>query len=71
MNTVREIIKFVMPYYHFEVMFTGKSGSPDISEVRISLLAETLVLLHHLQLGVCGIVYQRHLITVTFIFKVM
>jgi hypothetical protein len=43
MNTVREIIKSVMPYYHFEVTCTGKSGSPDISEFRISLLAETRV----------------------------
>jgi len=46
MNTVLEIIKFGTPYYRFEVLCTGKSGSPDISEVRISFLAETLVLLH-------------------------
>jgi hypothetical protein len=28
MNTVRDVIKFGMPYYHFEVLCTGKSGSP-------------------------------------------
>ena len=32
MNTIREIIKFGMSYYHFEVSCTGKSGSPDISD---------------------------------------
>jgi hypothetical protein len=36
MNTVSEnSITFDMPYYHFEVLCRGKSGSPNISEVHV------------------------------------